>query len=82
MIHGSRTTHEALGHLGLRLWQGHFEGHEDAWLRWCDANGEIIPTGEERATQLAERARQADERILALEAELQRLKSKPSPETP
>jgi Uma2 family endonuclease len=61
--------------LGLRLWQGKFEGHEDAWLRWCDANGEIIPTGEERA-------RQAEERIAALEAELHLLKSKSSPEKP
>jgi Uma2 family endonuclease len=75
--------------LGLRLWQGKFEGLEDVWLRWCDANGEIIPTGEERAAQLAkqvqqadERVRQADERIAALEAELRQLKSKPSPETP
>jgi Uma2 family endonuclease len=61
--------------LGLRLWQGKFEGHEDAWVRWCDAHGEVIPTGEERA-------RQADERITALEAELRALKSKPSPGTP
>jgi Uma2 family endonuclease len=53
--------------LGLRLWPGKFEGHEDIWLRWCDASGEIIPTGEERAAQLAERIR-------TLEAELLRLK--------
>ena len=61
--------------LGLHLWQGKFEGHEDAWLRWCDANGEVILTGEERA-------KQAEERIAALEAEVRLLKSKPPPETP
>jgi Uma2 family endonuclease len=73
--------------LGLRLWQGKFEGHEDVWLRWCDANGEIIPTGEERARQADERARQADERarqaderIAALDAELRLLKNKPPAE--
>ena len=60
--------------LGLRLWRGPFEGHEDTWLRWCDAKGEIIPTGEERARQAEERVRQADERSAALEAELQRLR--------
>jgi Uma2 family endonuclease len=60
--------------LGLRLWQGTFEGVEDTWLRWCDAGGQIIPTGEERAAALAERANQADERIRELEAELRRLK--------
>jgi hypothetical protein len=74
--------------LGLRLWQGRFEGCDDTWLRWCDAKGEIIPTGEERAAAEAERARLAedrarqadeharlsDERIRELEAELRRLK--------
>jgi Uma2 family endonuclease len=58
--------------LGLRMWQGKFEGHEDAWLRWCDANGAIIPTGEERATQLAEQLR-------AVQAELFALKNKQPP---
>lgn len=54
---------EAVG-LGLRLWEGQFEGHEDLWLRWCDAKGAIVPTGEER--------------IHELEAELRRLK-RPTP---
>jgi Uma2 family endonuclease len=79
--------------LGLRLWEGEFEGHQDTWLRWCDANGEIIPTGEERAKQADKRAKQADkrakqadkrakqaeERIRELEAELRRRKGEPSP---
>lgn len=65
--------------LGLRLWQGEFEGHKDVWLRWCDANGEIIPTGEERALQAEERARLAEERSRLLEAELRLLKGVPPP---
>jgi Uma2 family endonuclease len=67
--------------LGLRMWQGKFEGHEDDWLRWCDARGEIIPTGEERARQAEERTREAEERIRALEAELRQLKGEPPAET-
>jgi Uma2 family endonuclease len=63
--------------LGLRLWPGRFEGVEDTWLRWCDSSGEIIPTGEERAAALAERSRQADERIRELEAELRRQTGQP-----
>lgn len=54
--------------LGLRLWEGTFEGKHDHWLRWYDDAGAIIPTGEERAAQahraivLAEqRAMQAEE---------------------
>jgi hypothetical protein len=43
--------------LGLRLWEGTFEGHQDTWLRWCDAQGEIIPTAEERVRQLEEELR-------------------------
>jgi Uma2 family endonuclease len=63
--------------LGLRLWKGTFEGHEDVWLRWCDANGVIIPTAEERAVLIAERAAQAEERVRQLEAEIRRLKGEP-----
>jgi Uma2 family endonuclease len=55
--------------LGLRLWPGEFEGHKDVWLRWCDAEGEIIPTGEERA-------KLAEERVRKLERELRRVKRK------
>jgi Uma2 family endonuclease len=72
--------------LGLRLWTGTFEGHEDVWLRWCDARGVIIPTGEERAAQLAEQGAQRAaqnaelvERIRVLEAERKRLKSDQPP---
>jgi hypothetical protein len=48
--------------LGLRLWTGMFEGVKDTWLRWCDASGEIIPTGEERAVKEEQRAAKAAER--------------------
>jgi hypothetical protein len=60
--------------LGLRLWQGTFEGHEDVWLRWCDADSKIIPTAEERAALLTEENARANERIRLLEEELRRLR--------
>ncbi|MGF1523830.1 MAG: Uma2 family endonuclease [Leptolyngbyaceae cyanobacterium] len=44
--------------VGLTLWEGQFE--EDVtrlWLRWCDRDGQIIPTGAERADRLAEKLR-------------------------
>jgi Uma2 family endonuclease len=61
---------ESVG-LGLMLWEGKFEGRQDWWLRWCDRNGQVIPTGAEgreierqgreverqRAERLAERLR-------------------------
>jgi hypothetical protein len=70
--------------LGLRLWQGNFEGVNETWLRWCDASGEIILTAEERAALADERARLAEERARLvedrnreLEAELRRLQGEP-----
>jgi hypothetical protein len=50
----------ALPDLGLSLtfWTGVFEGKEDTWLRWCDDQGAVIPTGEERAAREAARADQ------------------------
>jgi Uma2 family endonuclease len=35
--------------LGLTLWYGEYEYLETTWLRWCDREGVIIPTGAERA---------------------------------
>jgi Uma2 family endonuclease len=48
--------------LGLRLWAGVFEQKPDTWLRWSDAQGIIIPTGQERAEQERQRACEADKR--------------------
>jgi len=36
--------------LGLTLWAGEFEGaYYEQWLRWCDAEGRPLLTGDERA---------------------------------
>jgi Uma2 family endonuclease len=55
--------------LGLTLWQGEFEDKQDTWLRWCNLDGDILPTGAERAE--AERQRAEAERQRA-EVERQR----------
>jgi hypothetical protein len=46
--------------LGVRLWDGVFEGINRTWLRWCDREGNVIPTGAERAE--AERHRADEEK--------------------
>lgn len=44
--------------LSLTLWQGEFEDHEDTWLRWCDAQGKLLLTGQEgRAVEASARRR-------------------------
>ncbi len=65
--------------LGLKLWEGEYEGKQALWLRWCDSLGEIIPTGRERAEQERQKRelvqRQAveerQERILAQQQAIQ-----------
>ena len=70
--------------LGLTLWNGEYRGYEDEWLRWCDKNGQVIPTSAEmflqekvrseraieRAEQERERAEQERERADRLAARL------------
>ena len=52
----------ALTGLRLTLWEGEFEGVHDTWLRWCDAQGQLIPTGNEGRAQAEQRTTQATER--------------------
>jgi hypothetical protein len=59
--------------LGVTLWTGSYEGQTDIWLRWCDAQGQVIPTGAERAAREAERAQQATTRAERLAAQLRAL---------
>ena len=57
--------------LSLQLWEGAFEGRKGTWIRWGDAEGNLIPTGEERAAS-------AETELKKLRAELARLKAKPT----
>lgn len=59
--------------LGLTLWEGVFEGKEDVWLRWCDKEGNILPTGAERAQTAEQRAQTAEQRAEQLAAQLRAL---------
>ena len=56
--------------LGLRLWEGEFEGRQDIWLRWCYRDGNIVLTGDERAEQAEHRAEQAEHRAQLLAEQL------------
>jgi Uma2 family endonuclease len=56
--------------LSLTLWNGVYEDKPGEWLRWCDASGNLIPTG-------AERAERAEERAARLAAKLRELGADP-----
>lgn len=51
--------------LGLTLWEGTFEGKHYTWLRWCDGNGNLLLTGDERAEQERQRAERLAELLRA-----------------
>lgn len=56
--------------LGLTFWEGEFQGQEHPqWLRWCDRNGVVIPTGQERAEQEKQRADRLAAQLRALGVE-------------
>jgi Uma2 family endonuclease len=52
--------------LGLTLWHGRFENWDTVWLRWCDHQGRVIPTGAERADQAVLRAEHLAAQLRAL----------------
>ena len=74
-LHGSWFP--VLG-LGLTVWHGSFEGAAADWLRWCDQQGKIIPTGAERAEAERQRAEAERQRAERLTAELRALGIEPS----
>jgi hypothetical protein len=62
--------------LGLKLWHGEYQNHSGTWLRWCDRQGKVIPTGAERADEEHQRAEAATQRAVQAEQDADRLRAK------
>ena len=65
--------------LGLTVWLGEFDGFREQWLRWVDAQGNLLATGEEeaqRAEREHERAELERERAELAFNEAERLRQK------
>ena len=52
LVRTDETWFDDIG-LGVTLWRGSYQGCGDTWLRWCDRDGAVILTGEERAVVIA-----------------------------
>lgn len=53
--------------LGLTLWEGQFEEEVTRlWLRWCNQEGQVIPTGAEGQDRAQQRAERLAERLRAM----------------
>lgn len=59
--------------LGVTLWDGEFEGRQDTWLRWCYQDGNVLPTGDERAQDAEVRAENAEVHAQALAQKLREM---------
>lgn len=59
--------------LGVTLWDGVAERKSDTWLRWTDLSGDLLPTAEERAAQVAAERDQQRQRAERLAARLRAL---------
>jgi Uma2 family endonuclease len=63
--------------LKLTLWEGTFEGLHTQWLRWCDAEGNLLLTGSEQAAHEHQRAEQERQRAERLAEQLRALGVEP-----
>jgi len=59
--------------LGLTLWTGSFENANYTWLRWCYADGTVVPTGDELAAQKNAEISQKDAEFLEQSAQLKQM---------
>jgi Uma2 family endonuclease len=77
LIGGRYTRRESsflpLVQLGFTLWEGEYQDMSALWLRWCDADGNLLLTGAERAERETERADREAERSRALAEKLREL---------
>ena len=46
--------------LGVKFWEGEYEGVRETWLRWCDRAGQVVPTGGEMAALAKQHAVEAE----------------------
>jgi len=63
--------------LGLTVWEGSYEDAAAPWLRWCDQQGNLLLTGQERTTLEKQRADQEKQRADRLAEQLRRLGVEP-----
>jgi Uma2 family endonuclease len=57
----------------LGIWLGQYQNLELPWLRWWDAQGTLLPTGDERASHEQQRANHEQQRADRLAAKLREL---------
>ena len=62
--------------IGVTLWEGVYEGVQEQWLRWCDREGVLVPTGYELAEAAERKAETEKEKAEAAEKKAETEKEK------
>ena len=72
LVEANERDHYPIPPLGMELgiWRGRFLNYEAPWLRWWDAQGQLLPTAEERTEQERQRAEEAEKRAQRLAEQL------------
>ncbi|MEM8603836.1 MAG: Uma2 family endonuclease, partial [Cyanobacteria bacterium P01_H01_bin.121] len=75
LVEPNQRGHVAIPTLGVELgiWQGTYQNVELPWLRWWNAEGQLLLTGEERAALERQRAETERQRAEKLAAKLREL---------
>ncbi|MBD1926060.1 Uma2 family endonuclease [Trichocoleus sp. FACHB-90] len=75
LIAANERGHYPISPLGVELgiWQGQYQNTELPWLRWWDAQGNLLLTGDERAQQESQRAETERQRAEAERKRAERL---------
>jgi Uma2 family endonuclease len=75
LVTENQRGHFSIPPLGVELgiWQGLYQNVTLPWLRWWDAEGNLLLTGDERAEQEKQRAEQEKQRADLLAAKLREL---------
>lgn len=79
LIPTNERNHYPIAPLGVELgiWQGQYQNVEFPWLRWWDAQGNLLLTAEERLEREQQRANQEQQRAERLAAQLRALGIEP-----
>ncbi len=79
LVPANERGHYLIEPLGVELgiWQGEYQNQEWPWMRWWDAQGNLLLTAEERLEQERQRADREQERAERLAAQLRALGVEP-----
>jgi Uma2 family endonuclease len=81
LMEANERGHYPIPALGVELgvWEGNYGGFDAPWLRWWDAQGNLMPSAWERAERARQRAEEAERELERLREKLRAAGVDPNP---